>query len=60
MRKNFCGWEIAKTKANLRLESNMKVAQSTCERELGEMKSVDTNLLRNQKPVISVRLTNKH
>ena len=39
--KKFSEWEIAKTKANLKPESNMKDVWNTCKRELGGMKSVN-------------------
>ena len=44
MRKKLDGWydwKPAKAKANLKPETNMKVAWDTCKRELGGMKSVN-------------------
>ena len=40
MGKNLHGWELAKTKANFKPESNMKVVWNTCKKEFGGMKSV--------------------
>ena len=39
-RKKLCSWELAKTKANLKPESNLKV-WNTFKNELGGMKPVN-------------------
>ena len=41
MVKRFCDSELAKSKANIKPESNMKVFWNTFKRELGRMKSVN-------------------
>ena len=41
MGKYFYGWELAKTKANVKPESDIRVLWNTCKKELGGSKSVN-------------------
>ena len=43
MERNFYRWELAKIKANLKSESNMKVFWNACKRERSWMKYVNEN-----------------